>query len=505
VPDEQGVLRVLVSEGHKADYDRTLSIAADNPTSPSAMALRECRPVQLIAGVSDFFPPIAHAEGFRALLALPIISRHVGGVVLVVYRACANPFSVNEIGLLLAFANHATLAWEHAVLYERSDERLREIASENQRLYHEAQQERQQLAAIMGSMEDGLVLARDDGTVLYANRGASTLLELAYPAPVGQPIETVYAALQRLGDPPTPLSLPESRSHSQLVALRRAGQPAWVQLRAFAVVGPTNELIGHGLLLRDVTHEREIDQFKTTLLGAVGHELRTPLAAIKGHASTLLQEDVHWSPAEQRHFLRTINDEADRLTLLVRNLLDLARLEAGLLALHCMPWPLPLLVQRSLKRLPTLVDRTIVVDLPPELPPVLVDSQRIEVVIDNLLNNALLYGGDTIHIKATAHAEQIVLAVIDNGEGLPAGELPHLFERFYRARQNSQRHVGGSGLGLAICKAFVEAHGGRIWVESGPHTTSFICTLPLAQNHDEPDHLATKSDVVNEETAVSRQ
>src|SRR5207247_7324019 len=118
-----------------------------------------------------------------------------------------------------------------------------------------------------------------------------------------------------------------------VVEIRRDGRHRAIHLRLFDVRDESGSALGRGLLLRDVTRERELDEFKTTLLAAVGHEVRTPLAAIKGYASTLLQEDVAWSPADQRHFLETISSEADRLAQLVSNLLDISRKEAGLLFL----------------------------------------------------------------------------------------------------------------------------------------------------------------------------
>src|SRR5260370_41941098 len=124
-----------------------------------------------------------------------------------------------------------------------------------------------------------------------------------------------------------------------------------IALRLFDVSDEAGQTIGRGLLLRDVTREHEADEFKTTLLAAVGHELRTPLTAIKGHASTLLQDDVTWSPEEQRHSLRTIGAEVDRLTGLVRDLLDLSRHQAGLLPLHREAWPLEDLLSDAPQRL----------------------------------------------------------------------------------------------------------------------------------------------------------
>lgn len=363
VPNQAGALRVLASAGHAETYEQVINIALDHPHSPSALALRSARPVQMIAGRDEPFPPQSYSEGFRALLAIPIVSRHVGGVVLLVSRVAPEPFSPNELSLLLTFANYATLAWEHAVLYERSDERLRAVAQENERLYHEA---------------------------------------------------------------------------------------------------------------------RQASEFKSTLLAAVGHELRTPLAAIKGHASTLLQDDVVWPEQDQRHFLRTISSEADRLASLVSSLLDLSRLEAGLLLLRPAPWALDDLLDQALARLGQPVPR-LERRVPRDLPPLAVDRARTEVVLQNLLANALAYGAGGVWIDADRRAGQALVRVRNDGPGLAPQELAHIFERFYRAQSGVQRRSAGTGLGLAICKAFVEAHGGAIWAESDQTGVTISLTLPLAE------------------------
>lgn len=483
VPDEQGVLRVLVSEGHSDRYHEALSLSPENMTSAAVAALRDGCPVQKLLDPSQVPISLSTTEGFRVVLAIPIISRHAGGVVLLVHRREPQLFSENEVDLLLTFANYATLAWEHAKLYERSDERLREVALENERLYREASAERQRLAAITGSLRDGLVLTSVDGTVLYANPGASALVGEARLPLERHPISTLYAALtaaaadreacaRALGQ------LATGAATDETIELGADGSERRVfHLRLFDVSDESGGAIGRGLLLRDITREHEVDEFKTTLLGAVGHELRTPLTVIKGHASTLLQDDVAWSEADQRHFLQTISDEADRLAQLVRNLLDLSRQEAGLLLLNRAPTALEDVIARTVARA-RQPGVTLTLDVPDPLPTIEVDRARLEVVLDNLLANAVTYGEGEVRVRAEATSSQVVIAVTDNGPGLAPDELPHAFERFYRARRGREQRSGGTGLGLAICRAFVEAHGGTIWAERQEDHTTFALTLP---------------------------
>ncbi|MDQ2885726.1 MAG: ATP-binding protein [Chloroflexota bacterium] len=482
LPDEQGILRVLASDGHSERYDRVLSLPPENVSSSAVLALRDDKPVQKLLNANQ--PSFSYDDGFRCVLAIPIISRHVGGVVLLVHRIEPHPFNQNEIDLLLTFANYATLAWEHAVLYERSDERLREVAQENELLYQQASEEKQKLEAIMGSMSDGLVLTGIDGTILYANLGASAITGLPIESLERQPIGVLYAALRSIALHPQAceraLNGAERAEVTELmVEITQSDRREAIHLRLFDVNDESGRAIGRGLLLRDITRERELDEFKTTLLAAVGHELRTPLAAIKGNASTLLQEDVTWSLADQQHFLQMISGEADRLAQLVSNLLDLSRQEAGLLILNRAPARIQDLVAKVVERLKR-PGVTISSHIPAALPPVNVDSARIEVVLHNLIVNALTYGGSEVSISAEIQDERVVISVVDNGPGIASNELPHVFERFYRAQHGRQQHSGGTGLGLAICKAFIEAHGSTIWAKSTIEGTTITFSLPLA-------------------------
>jgi PAS domain S-box-containing protein len=481
LPDEKGVLHVLESSGLSEHYDHSLSLSPEQVSSPPVLALREGKPVQKLLGPHT--SSLSYDEGFRSMLAIPIMSRHAGGVVLLVHRTESHPFNQNEIDLLLTFANYATLAWEHAVLYERSDERLREVARENEQLYQQASEEKQKLEAIMGSMSDGLVLTGIDGLVLYANLGASTIVGLPSDALEGRSISALYDALRTSAANPADcertLAQAESAEVTELVVeIRRDGRRRAIHLRLFDVDDESGRAIGRGLLLRDVTRERELDEFKTTLLAAVGHEVRTPLAAIKGYASTLLQQDVTWPLADQRHFLQTISGEADRLGQLVSNLLDLSRQEAGLLLLNRGPVRVQDLVAKTIERL-SHPGVTISLHIPDDLPLVNVDSGRIEVVLHNLVANALGYGEGEVRITAERRGDEIVVSVSDNGPGIAPDELPHVFERFYRARHGRQQHSGGTGLGLTICKAFIEAHGGVIWAESSMRGATISFSLPL--------------------------
>jgi len=166
------------------------------------------------------------------------------------------------------------------------------------------------------------------------------------------------------------------------------------------------------------------------------------------------------------------------LAQLVSNLLDLSRQEAGLLTLNRVPTRVQDLVAKTIDQL-NHPDIMLSLHIPDDLPLVNVDSARIEVVLRNLVVNALAYGQSEVRITAGRRDDVVVVSVSDNGPGIAPDELPHVFERFYRARHGRQQRSGGTGLGLAICKAFIEAHGNAIWAESSVQGTTISFSLPL--------------------------
>lgn len=212
---------------------------------------------------------------------------------------------------------------------------------------------------------------------------------------------------------------------------------------------------------------RRTDEAKSMLLDAVSHDLRTPLASIMASAGSLRQANVDWSETERRSFAATIEHEAERLNRIVGNLLDLGRIQAGVLVPDRSWYEPAILIQETLDRLrPVTARHRIKVELPTEeLPPVLLDYSEMDQVLTNLIENAVKYSpaGSEIMVSARLADGQLKVIVEDGGPGVAAAAIPHLFEPFYRA---GEARRGGSGLGLAVARGLVEAHGGRIWAEN---------------------------------------
>jgi len=230
---------------------------------------------------------------------------------------------------------------------------------------------------------------------------------------------------------------------------------------------------------------READRAKSELLSTVSHELRTPLAGIKAHATALLRPDVDRDQESVREYLHVVVEEADRLRLLIDNLLDMTRIESG--AMHIDKRPVQIAdlaeaVASSMRRHAEGCDLS--VSFPPDFPVVEADHRRIEQVLRNLVDNAVKYSprGGKVVISGVKQEGEVLVSVTDEGIGIRASDLDLIFERFHRVDSPAVRRAGGAGLGLAICRGIVEAHGGRIWAESTPgRGTTIRFTLPSSE------------------------
>jgi two-component system, OmpR family, sensor histidine kinase KdpD len=213
---------------------------------------------------------------------------------------------------------------------------------------------------------------------------------------------------------------------------------------------------------------RRSEALKTALLDSVSHDLRTPLATIRAAAGSLLDEGVTWTPEERRDTLRSIDAEAERMNRLVRNLLDLSRIEGGALRPELEPHDLDEQVEQVLRRIPRT--KAVRIDVLPDLPPVLVDDVYLDEVLTNLIENAQRYGGEAIVVRATAEPDgsAVDLVVEDDGPGVPEADMAHLFEKFYRVRRPGEGSRRGMGIGLTVAQGLVRAMGGEIVAGRSP-------------------------------------
>ena len=246
--------------------------------------------------------------------------------------------------------------------------------------------------------------------------------------------------------------------------------------------GETESLV---VTLQDMTPLEELERMRAEFLGMVSHELRAPLAAVKGCSATLMRALSDPSQAETRQFIRIIDEQADHMQDLISDLLDVGRIEAGTLSVEPAPASVASLVDQARKMFLSAGGRNpLQIDLAPDLPPVMADRRRIAQVVGNLLSNASQHSPESspIRIAAVRDGVYVSISVTDQGAGVTDEMLPHLFRKFFRVGDGSEdRGIRGVGLGLAIAKGLVEAHGGRIWTESDGvgQGARFTFTIPV--------------------------
>lgn len=235
--------------------------------------------------------------------------------------------------------------------------------------------------------------------------------------------------------------------------------------------------------------QRELARMQDEFISTISHELRTPLGFIKGYVTTLLRDDVDWKAETRAEFLHIVDDESDRLRELIDNLLDSSRLESGRLGMTVVPTRIGTLIRDASERtISAYPEMDLRLEIDEDLPSADVDATRISQVLDNLLSNAHKYAPEsTVVISVKNVDDSIRVEVKDYGPGIPTEHIPHLFERFFRVPGESST-VRGTGLGLYICRKIIEAHGGKIGVNSKvDEGSTFYFTVPTIKTTEKDE------------------
>lgn len=416
--------------------------------------------------------------GLRQSFPLPLAIAGEPVGLLLVFRDYVGSTTLNDLQVLQSFADQAAIAVHNAQLYERMD------------------RERQRLDAFLKYSADGVMILDPELRIQRFNRALERMTGWrAANAQERHHDDVIVWSRVEQGD----LTEAIDSGWPQRQAKDAAPETLYVEgdiLRPdgltlsigityaplFTADGRLANIIAN---VRDITNFRRAQEMQNVFISTVSHELKTPVALIKGYAGTLRREDASWNPEVIRDGLAVIEEEADRLTELIENLLAASKLRAQQMRLDISDVRLDTLAARSVERFSTQTTKhRFVLSFPPDFPVVQGDEVRLRQVLDNLVSNAIKYSpdGGEIEVGGRADAYTATVFVRDQGVGISEADQEHIFERFFRVDGALSRKTQGTGLGLYLAKAIVEAHSGSIGVESRPGAgATFYITLPLQQ------------------------
>ncbi|QPC81545.1 PAS domain S-box protein [Phototrophicus methaneseepsis] len=422
-------------------------------------------------------------------------------------QAVAMPlvFAENPLGLLIVFRSYEASVTSNDLQIMQSFADQAAIAVNNAQMFEQIKQEQQRLSAILEHNADGVIILDANLDILQVNRAFEQMTGWTADDAVGQPQEQVIIWHQidgrdlhdavadgwpNIKDPrKTQKEENQSQAYSDTFYVegelaRKDGLTLSVGITyapLFGQDGKLHNIIGN---LRDITNFRRAQEMQNVFISTVSHELRTPVALIKGYASTLTRPDAKWNEDIVRNSLGVIEEEADRLTVLIDDLLTASKIQAehGVRLRLADDVRLDILAASAVERQRMQTDKhTFVVSFPSDFPAIPGDATLLRQVIDNLLTNAMKYSprGGTITVGGRFNEDSVTFFVRDEGIGIPESELPNIFSRFYRVDNKLTTTTKGTGLGLYLVKSIVDAHGGTINVKSQPdYGSTFYFTIP---------------------------
>jgi len=358
---------------------------------------------------------------------------------------------------------------------------LASISLLNSRIWESLQQSEAKYRILVEASPDGVLSIDAEGHVVDCNEGLCQLLGYDKARVKGNDIRKFIPDIK-----PAELTaqlINQEWFESEFEAVRQNGQTVTLWAKGVAIVDEDGKLIQALLYIRDIAERKKLDELKDELIGLVSHEIRTPLTVIMGGLNTLLSEGARLSGEEKQQLLQDAALETNSLAYLLGDLIELSRAQANRLALNLEPVAIKSITKSVVGKLEqqTTAHR-FVIGLPPRLPKVQADPVRIERILHNLLENAVKYSpqGGEIRVFAKRDKNNLVIGVSDQGIGISQSDQIRLFKPFERLENRDIEEIKGAGLGLMVCRRLVEAHGGRIWVESQKGLGStFFFSLPL--------------------------
>jgi len=423
----------------------------------------------------------------QSVLAVPLSADgDVLGVILL-FHPEPDYFSRDHIVFAKAAANHITAAIKNSEMYRLVREQAVRLGD---MLRHESHVSAQ-YTAILASITDGVAVSDEHGVLTVVNDATARILHLDKEPLIGQPLDELFGGFSDKEQQAVQNMMAElcarSRHHecSSPAAVMLHQDEQVIQAVCMPMYDERQAFAGTVIVLRDVTREQEIAQAKNEFVSIVAHELRTPMTSIKGYIDLILQGAVGEVNQGQRHFLGIAKSNVDRLSDLISDLLDTARIDAGRVRLEPEPVQIAELVSSVCESIAeTLRERelTLIVEKAPSLPVIQADRNRVIQVLTNLLSNAYRYTppGGEIRVSMGLDEANVWVSVADTGIGIAVQDREKIFEPFYRANQEMVNQQTGTGLGLPIVRSLIEMHGGTIKLETelGVGST-FSFTLPI--------------------------
>ena len=424
----------------------------------------------------------------KAALAVPLMMGEDVLGALLLFHPQPGYFTEAHLKLVSAAATQVATAINNAELYRLITEQAERLGE----MLRQQQIEAGKSQAILNSIADGVLVLDVQNRVILMNPAAEQILGIRAEDLVDKPLHRIRELGRTEEDKELTLRFYENLASKRVEAggppirfqVEAAGKVIAVTLSPVVLAG--GELPGTVAVLRDITREVEIDRMKDEFISTVSHELRTPMTAIKGYTDLLVMETVGALNETQRRFLNIIKSNADRLSALVSDVLDISRIEAGRIKLNIQPLSIAEIakeVWEAFRRQAEEKQLAFTLCIPEGLPPVRGDRDRVTQILSNLVANACQYTlpGGKVTVSAALEDGFVRVDVSDTGIGIAPEDLPRVFDRFFRADHPLVQEVGGTGLGLSIVKAFVEMLGGRVWVESElDKGSTFSFTLPVA-------------------------
>ena len=371
--------------------------------------------------------------------------------------------------------------------------RLRKVAATRQHdvgSSHQLTDAKTRSELILESSADGIMTVDAERRIITFNAAMERLTEWSKKEAIGSHCYDIFRLKDSQGTNLCEIKCPVLRDVTGFYELEgiittKHGREVDVGVNYSAVCSAEGELQYIVASVRDMGRLRQSENLRSTLVASVSHELQTPISIIKAYASTLARPDVTWDEETVRDKLQAIEEESDRLSEMVSKLLYTSKLDSGAMLLNRMAVDLPKKVSKVAQKLTALADEhKVEIHFPSDFPPVLADPEKIEVVLTNILENAIKFSpkGGRITIKGEISKNEAAVTIADKGIGISPREQQWVFERFYRADDSLVKAIQGIGLGLHICRNIIKAHGGRIRVQSTPGKgTRFTFTLPLAE------------------------